>query len=163
MGGIIYLRGKGKQIKKTRKEETKMKYNVKQIMQAAWGMAKQWASAKGGKAIEYIAAAMKHAWRVAKMDYAHKNGLTGLDGNKMYLTGSNRQPMYLAVITGLNDKFGLNRKFVSSPKRGTENFEFELKENTFYNWKETTEQFFGHFVNGKMVPMTQEDIKKAIA
>lgn len=140
-----------------------MKYNVKEIMKQAWGFARQWASNKGGKAIEYIAGAMKHAWVVAKLDYEHKNGLRGLDGNKFYLVGSKRQPMYLAVVKGLSSKFGLDRAFVSAPGRGSENYEFELKENTYYNWKETTKQFFGHFVNGKMIPMTQEEIKAVFA
>gem|GEM_PF-997972 len=132
--------------------------NKSKIMKQAWVFAKQYANRKGGKAVEYIGAALKQAWKVAKVNYMVDNGLVGLEGNTFYLTGSKRQPLYLAVINGLNEKFGLNRKFLNAPERGTVDHEFELNENTVYNWKVDGKQFFGKFLNGRMVPMNQEQV-----
>lgn len=133
-------------------------FNKKEIMRTAWTLAKQWAFRKGGKAVEYIGAALKQAWKVAKMSYNSINGLGGIEANQMTLTGSKRQPMYLAVVKGLHDRFGLNREFVDAPYRGTVNHTFELNEGTIYNWSETKGvQFYGIFVNGKMKPLSKEE------
>lgn len=147
-----------------RKKEFKMtKYNLKQIMKDAWDLAKTAAYNKGGKAVEYIGETLKQAWVVAKLQYASKHGLTGLDGNKMTLAGSNRQPMYLAVVTGLSAQYGLNRQFEDAPHRGTVLHTFELENNKVYNWKEAREQFFGIFKNGKMQPLSQDEVKAIFA
>lgn len=134
------------------------KYNVKEIMEMAWNLARTWANNKGGKSVEYIASALKHAWKVAKVNYTNKYGLGGVEGNTIYLVGSKRQPMYLAIIDGLSAQYGLNRKFISSPNRGTESHEFELEDGKVYNWRESRVQFFGKFVKGQMIPLNQQEV-----
>lgn len=134
------------------------KYNVKEVMEMAWSLAKTWANNKGGKAVEYISGALKQAWRVAKVNYINSNGLQGVEGNTIYLCGSKRQPMYLAIIDGLSTQYGLNRKFIPSPNRGTDSHEFELEEGKVYNWRESRVQFFGKFVKGQMIPLSQQEV-----
>lgn len=134
------------------------KYNAKKVMEMAWSLARTWANNKGGKAIEYISGALKHAWRVAKIDYINANGLHGVEGNTIYLVGSKRQPMYLAIVDGLSEKFGLNRKFIPAPNRGTDSHEFDLEEGKIYNWRESRVQFFGKFEKGQMIPLSQKEV-----
>lgn len=137
-----------------------MKYDLTNIMKKAWRLARQWAMRKGGKAIEYISFAMKRAWKIAKNDYKQEHGLQGLEGNEFTLQGSNNQPMYLAEVTGIHPKFGLDRNFVSAPEKGRIDHTFELEEKTVYNWKESREQYFGKFENGQMTPLTKEEAIK---
>ena len=139
-------------------------YNKKQVMKTAWDLAKRWANNKGGKAIDYIGAALKQAWKVIKTTFNSLHGLYGVEGNTITLAGSNRQPMYLAIVDGLSEKFGLNRKFVPAPHRGTVDHTFDLEEGVFYNWSETKgAQYFGQFKNGRMIPMTKEEVTALFA
>lgn len=137
-------------------------YNKKQVMKTAWDLAKRWANNKGGKAIDYIGAALKQAWKVIKTTFNSLHGLYGVEGNTITLAGSNRQPMYLAIVDGLSEKFGLSRKFIPAPHRGTVDHTFVLEEGVVYNWKDSG-QYFGQFKNGRMIPMTKEEVMALFA
>lgn len=82
----------------------------------------------------------------------------GLENNKFYMVASNRQPIWLAKITGTDAKYGLKREFVTSPERGRVNHEFTLDEDTYYAWNATGKQEFGYFVNNEMEIMTKEEM-----
>ena len=82
----------------------------------------------------------------------------GLEGNKFYMVASKRQPIWLAEIKGTDPKFGLKRKFIPTPERGTINHEFELDEDTYYAWNSEGTQEFGHFVNNQMEVMAKEEM-----
>lgn len=94
----------------------------------------------------------------ATKDVLREYDLTGLDGNKLTLLGSKRQPMYLAVVTGTDEKYGLKREFISNPDRGRSSYTFELKTNTYYAWKESKVEYFGYFDGEQMAIMTKEEM-----
>ena len=84
--------------------------------------------------------------------------LTGLDGNQLTLLGSKRQPMYLAKITGQDERYGIKREFVSNPDRGRNNYTFELEADTYYAWKESKVEYFGYFDGEQMAIMTKDEM-----
>lgn len=84
--------------------------------------------------------------------------LTGLDGNQLTLLGSKRQPMYLAKITGQDERYGIKREFVSNPDRGRNNYTFELEADTYYAWKESKVEYFGYFDGQEMAIMTKDEM-----
>lgn len=87
--------------------------------------------------------------------------LTGLDGNQLTLLGSKRQPMYLAVIKGTDEKYGLKREFVDNPDKGRNGFTFTLQPNTLYAWKESKVEYYGYFDGQEMHVMTKEEMMDA--
>ncbi|MCJ0588097.1 helix-turn-helix transcriptional regulator [Enterococcus cecorum] len=87
--------------------------------------------------------------------------LTGLDGNQLTLLGSKRQPMYLAVITGTDERYGVKREFVSNPDRGRNNYTFTLEADTYYAWKESKVEYFGYFDGEQMAIMTKDEMVAA--
>lgn len=84
--------------------------------------------------------------------------LTGLDGNQLTLLGSKRQPMYLAKITGQDERYGIKREFVSNHDRGRNNYTFELEADTYYAWKESKVEYFGYFDGQEMAVMTKDEM-----
>lgn len=84
--------------------------------------------------------------------------LTGLDGNQLTLLGSKRQPMYLAKITGQDERYGIKREFISNPDRGRNNYTFTLEADTYYAWKESKVEYFGYFDGEQMAIMTKDEM-----
>lgn len=84
--------------------------------------------------------------------------LTGLDGNQLTLIGSKRQPMYLAKITGQDERYGIKREFISNPDRGRSSYTFTLQANTYYAWKESKIEYFGYFDGEQMAIMTKDEM-----
>ena len=84
--------------------------------------------------------------------------LTGLDGNQLTLLGSKRQPMYLAKITGQDERYGIKREFISNPDRGRNNYTFTLEADTYYAWKESKVEYFGYFDGEEMAIMTKDEM-----
>lgn len=84
--------------------------------------------------------------------------LTGLDGNQLTLLGSKRQPMYLAKITGQDERYGIKREFISNPDRGRNNYTFTLEADTYYAWKESKIEYFGYFDGEQMAIMTKDEM-----
>lgn len=84
--------------------------------------------------------------------------LTGLDGNQLTLLGSKRQPMYLAKITGQDERYGIKREFISNPDRGRSSYTFTLEADTYYAWKESKVEYFGYFDGEQMAIMTKDEM-----
>lgn len=84
--------------------------------------------------------------------------LQGLEGNKLHLSGSNRQPMYLAKITGTDETYGLNREFIANPNRGRDGYTFTLEPDTYYAWKQNRVEYCGYFDGQEMAIMTKEEM-----
>lgn len=84
--------------------------------------------------------------------------LTGLEGNQLTLLGSKRQPMYLAKITGQDERYGIKREFISNPDRGRSSYTFALEADTYYAWKESKIEYFGYFDGQEMAIMTKEEM-----
>lgn len=84
--------------------------------------------------------------------------LTGLDVSQLTLLGSKRQPMYLAKITGQDERYGIKREFISNPDLGRNNYTFELETDTYYAWKESKVEYFGYFDGEEMAVMTKDEM-----
>lgn len=84
--------------------------------------------------------------------------LLGLEGNKLHLSGSNRQPMYLAKITGTDETYGLKREFIANPDRGRNGYTFTLEPDTYYAWKQSRVEYFGYFDGQEMAIMTKDEM-----
>lgn len=94
----------------------------------------------------------------ATQDVLREYDLTGLDGNKLTLLGSKRQPMYLAKITGQDERYGIKREFISNPDRGRSSYTFTLEADTYYAWKESKVEYFGYFDGEQMAIMTKDEM-----
>ena len=97
---------------------------------------------------------MQRATRTVMNEYA----LGSLNGDQLYLAGSKRQPMYLAVIAGTDEKYGLKREFVDNPSHGRDGYTFTLEPDTLYSWKESKVEYFGYFDGEEMSIMTKEEM-----
>lgn len=97
---------------------------------------------------------MKRATQSVLREY----DLTGLDGNQLTLLGSKRQPMYLAKITGQDERYGIKREFISNPDRGRSSYTFTLEADTYYAWKESKVEYFGYFDGEQMTIMTKDEM-----
>lgn len=97
---------------------------------------------------------MKRATQSVLREY----DLTGLDGNQLTLLGSKRQPMYLAKITGQDERYGIKREFISNPDRGRSSYTFTLEADTYYAWKESKVEYFGYFDGEQMAIMTKDEM-----
>lgn len=84
--------------------------------------------------------------------------LRGLEGNQLTLLGSKRQPMYLAKITGQDERYGIKREFISNPDRGRSSYTFTLEADTYYAWKESKVEYFGYFDGEQMAIMTKDEM-----
>ena len=100
---------------------------------------------------------MQRATRTVMNEYA----LGSLNGDQLYLAGSNRQPMYLAKITGTDEKYGLKREFVDNPSHGRDGYTFTLEPNTLYAWKESKVEYYGYFDGQEMAIMTKDEMMDA--
>lgn len=94
----------------------------------------------------------------ATQDVLREYDLTGLDGNQLTLLGSKRQPMYLAKITGQDERYGIKREFISNPDRGRSSYTFTLEADTYYAWKESKVEYFGYFDGEQMAIMTKDEM-----
>lgn len=97
---------------------------------------------------------MQRATRTVMNEYA----LGSLNGDQLHLSGSKRQPMYLAVIKGTDEKYGLKREFVDNPSRGRDGYTFTLEPNTLYAWKESKIEYYGYFDGEQMAIMTKDEM-----
>lgn len=66
--------------------------------------------------------------------------------------------MYLAVITGTDEKYGLKREFVDNPSHGRDGYTFTLEPNTLYAWKESRIEYYGYFDGEEMAIMTKDEM-----
>lgn len=100
---------------------------------------------------------MQRATRTVMNEYA----LGSLNGDQLHLAGSKRQPMYLAVITGTDEKYGLKREFVDNPSHGRDGYTFTLEPNTLYAWKESKVEYYGFFDGQEMAIMSKDEMMDA--
>ena len=140
------------------KGEMKMK---KQIMKRAWEIARQGQEKFGGKAIEYIAEALKIAWKEAKQP-------------KEIVLKVRHQPSggkeWVAEIVGRHPRFNFERKFLnpvarnwsSSGKTGTTSF--LLQEGKVYEVNEPWKgRYFITVQNGEVVDVDVDYVATKIA
>lgn len=140
------------------KGEIEMK---KEIMKRAWEIAKQGAEKFGGKAIEYIAEALRMAWKEAKQP-------------KEIVLKVRHQPSggkeWVAEITGRHPKWNFERKFLnavarnwsSSGKTGTTSF--LLQEGKVYEVNEPWKgRYFITVQNGEVVDVDVDYVATKIA
>lgn len=86
----------------------------------------------------------------------YKNGVITLGTSK-------RQPAWVAEIDGLNEKYGLNRKFINKYEdEGPRWFDVRLENNKVYNWSESKEQHFGIVEDGKLYEISKNDAKNLV-
>ena len=140
------------------KGEIEMK---KEIMKRAWEIAKEGQMKFGGRAIEYIAEALKMAWKEAKQP-------------KEIVLKIRHQPSggkeWIAEITGRHPRFNFERKFLnavarnwsSSGKTGTTSF--LLKEGKIYEVNEPWKgRYFITVQNGEVVDIDVDYVATKIA
>lgn len=140
------------------KGEIEMK---KEIMKRAWGIARQGQEKFGGKAIEYIAEALKIAWKEAKQP-------------KEIVLKVRHQPSggkeWVAEIVGRHPRFNFERKFLnpvarnwsSSGKTGTTSF--LLQEGKVYEVNEPWKgRYFITVQNGEVVDIDVDYVATKIA
>lgn len=133
----------------------------KEIMKRAWEIARQGAEKFGGKAIEYIAEALRMAWKEAKQP-------------KEIVLKIRHQPSggkeWIAEITGRHPRFNFERKFLnavarnwsSSGKTGTTSF--LLKEGKIYEVNEPWKgRYFITVQNGEVVDIDVDYVATKIA
>lgn len=111
---------------------------------------------------------LKQAWREFKegvekvMEYA-KNVSSkvkyDIKDNELMLVGSNRQPIWVAVVSGLHDRFGLDRQFVDCDKVDGRVDAWELKEGVLYNYQDQREQYFVRLENGVLNEYTKSQVE----
>lgn len=133
----------------------------KEIMKRAWEIARQGAEKFGGKAIEYIAEALKIAWKEAKQP-------------KEIVLKVRHQPSggkeWVAEITGRHPRFNFERNFLnpvarnwsSSGKTGTTSF--LLQEGKVYEVNEPWKgRYFITVQNGEVVDIDVDYVAEKIA
>ena len=141
------------------KGEIEMK--KKNVMKRAWEIAKEGQMKFGGRAIEYIAEALKMAWKEAKQP-------------KEIVLKIRHQPSggkeWIAEITGRHPRFNFERKFLnavarnwsSSGKTGTTSF--LLKEGKIYEVNEPWKgRYFITVQNGEVVDIDVDYVAEKIA
>ena len=141
------------------KGEIEMK--KKNVMKRAWEIAKEGQMKFGGRAIEYIAEALKMAWKEAKQP-------------KEIVLKIRHQPSggkeWIAEITGRHPRFNFERKFLnavarnwsSSGKTGTTSF--LLKEGKIYEVNEPWKgRYFITVQNGEVVDVDVDYVATKIA
>lgn len=140
------------------KGEIEMK---KEIMKRAWEIAKKGQEKFGGKAIEYIAEALKIAWKEAKQP-------------KEIVLKVRHQPSggkeWVAEIVGRHPRFNFERRFLnpaarnwsSSGKTGTTSF--LLQEGKVYEVNEPWKgRYFITVQNGEVVDVDVDYVAEKIA
>lgn len=98
-----------------------------------------------------------------KVEFLKKEEVRDFKDGMLTLTTSNRQPAWVAEITGLDEKYGFKRDFLEVTVDGGRWVDYELYEGAIYNWSEGKRQQFGIVENGKLYEITKTDVENLIA
>ncbi len=75
---------------------------------------------------------------------------------------SNRYRCWVAEVTGTDDKFGLERRFINPVEIKGNYRTYELKEGKYYNYLNNNKQHFVKVVNAELIEMTRSEMMEAI-
>lgn len=127
---------------------------MRKVMVRAWEIAKGAAAKHGGKAIEYIAAALKMAWAEVK------GVVTKVVKKVAYVElglSSNKYKSWVAEIKGLHNRFKLDRVFVSKNDAvGCE--EYSLYAGKYYEVCNRGDRYFAKVVDGEVVEVNEDEV-----
>lgn len=123
---------------------------MKNVMKRAWEIAKEGAKKFGGKAVEYIAMALKMAWSETR---------------KAVLTtaaGSRKHKSWVAKIVGKHPRFKFDRCFVDSVDYNMSERYFELKDG-FYDVCDAGTRYFVRVIGGQIERVEEYEVAEAVA
>ena len=75
---------------------------------------------------------------------------------------SNRYRCWVAEVTGTDDKFGLERRFINPVEIKGNYRTYELKEGKYYNYLNNNKQHFVKVVNAELIELTRSEMMEAI-
>lgn len=127
---------------------------MKNVMTRAWEIAKEGAAKFGGKAVEYLAEALRMAWAEMK-NVATKIEITLREGSRNNKT-------WVAVIKGLSGKWGFDREFIDCRQHPQYREKLAvLEEGRYYEVCNGGDRDFVKVENGEMVYIEKEDVQAA--
>lgn len=102
---------------------------MKKVMVTAWEIARGAVNKFGGKAVEYLAMALKMAWA------EYKKGATTVKTFAVLetLSGSRNHKTWVARIVGTCERYGYKREFVKAADEWTGGKEFRLFNGNVYD------------------------------
>lgn len=94
-----------------------------------------------------------------EMNFIKKEVVKSFKDGKLSLVDSNRQPVWVARITGLDPKYGLARQFMDKSLAVSSGrvLDFYLTEGA-YCWKEYSDQHYGIVEEGVMYEISKLDM-----
>lgn len=128
---------------------------MKNIMTAAWAIARQGAAQFGGSAKEYFAAALKQAWANVKAWAAKATFELAADTRKTRT--------WLAQIVGTHPTYKLARKFMSEDYNNEYGEKVFRLNNGFYEYNDGRRRGMFEVVNGEIRTVDQNNVLAAIA
>lgn len=124
-------------------------------MYRAWAIANVAALKFGGKAVEYIAGAMKMAWKkikaVVKPIYIEVS------------EGSRKHKSYVAELKGNDDRWGFIRNFVSEDHEELRVKYAYLQEDSVYEIQDGGDREYAIVKNNELVYMEYSSVKSYLA
>lgn len=141
--------------------------NKSQLFKTAWEIAKNGQQKFGGNVKEYFSESLKLAYKLRggiTMEFEkYEEKSYRFKDNVITLGNSKRQPAWLAEVNGLNEKYGLNRKFIDDYEDiGPNWIDFKMEEGKIWNWSEQKEQHFGIIEDGKLFEIAKNDVVKLV-
>lgn len=131
---------------------------MKKIMSRAWEIAKKAAATHGGKAVEYISAALKMAWAEIK-----KGAKKAMEVILKTLTGSRNHKTWVAEITGEHATFKYNRVFLEEMDNDGANKFWKLLEGKVYEICDGGHRYFAKVENGVIEEINSYQVSEIFA
>lgn len=131
---------------------------MKEVMIRAWEIARMGAQVHGGKAIEYIAEALKMAWAEFK-----KGVKKMVKVILKTLTGSRNHKTWVAEITGKHATYKFNRVFLEEIENDGWNKFWSLEEGKVYEVCDGGNRYFAKVENGEIVEVTTHQVAEMFA
>lgn len=129
--------------------------DMKNVMVRAWEIAREGAARFGGKAVEYIAVALKMAWAEVKKGSKKVTVRTTM--------GSKHHKSWVARIVGTHVRWGLDREFVDAVEENDwDGKVFELCDG-IYEVCNAGDREFIKVENGAIEYIEIEEVKAAVA
>nr|WP_150959376.1 hypothetical protein [Aneurinibacillus sp. XH2] len=134
---------------------------MKKVMVRAWEIAKAAVVKHGGKAVEYIAGALKMAWAEVKGEI--KKATAAIIKTS---SGSRNHKSWVAEITGKHPKFKFNREFLEVYNEISSLFggkEWKLLEGKVYEVCDGGNRYFAKVENGEVIEINGYEVSEMFA
>lgn len=97
-----------------------------------------------------------------EMEFLKKEEVKDFKEGMLTLTTSNRQPAWVAEITGADARYVFKREFLEVAVNGGRWVDYKLNDGKIYNWGEGKRQYFGIVENGKLFEVSKADVEKLL-